>query len=40
MFEKNIVSTIVLTMEKDFWNIFDSHQVLNIETLQVMESIK
>jgi hypothetical protein len=38
--QKQIVSTIVLNMQKDSWNIINSHQVLNFETLQVMEPIK
>jgi hypothetical protein len=31
------MSIIILNMQKDFWNIINLHQVLNIETLQVME---
>jgi hypothetical protein len=34
------MSTIVLNMQKDSWNIINSHRVLKIETLQVMEPIK
>jgi hypothetical protein len=34
------IFTVILKMEKNFWNIINLYQVLNIQTLQVMEAKK
>jgi hypothetical protein len=33
---KKKLSIVILNIQSDFWNIIHLHQVLNIETLQVM----